>query len=350
MSQFNQNIYIVSGGAQTAVGQNLRISAANTRANIFRISEHSEFEDAKWNPIKTGLAGYLIEYMGNSERMLSLGKNAFKESLSPLTDCALDQAELPVYIGLPQDRPGLDQSLTSQIENTLNKEFKLSLPYRFNFIQQGHAGAITGLESSLKAFEENKTSLALVGGIDSYIDTDTVTWLEKQKLLKCCGRKGLIPGEAAGFCLLATEEAAQKYNLTKLARLVSVGTAEEQNDFFSGHISYGEALSSSIFECLEALGEGQKVNQIYSTLNGVPFDSNEYGYTLLKLGEQLEDPGHTKFLSQHWGDIGAASIPVFMGVATTLKSQRRAKGPLTLFFTSSLGSNRGAVLIELLKI
>jgi 3-oxoacyl-[acyl-carrier-protein] synthase I len=64
------------------------------------------------------------------------------------------------------------------------------------------------------------------------------------------------------------------------------------------------------------------------------------------LGEYFDDP--TAYLSpaECWGDVGAASGPLFAMLACQAVMRSYAKGPRTLLWTSSEGGQRAVALLE----
>jgi len=176
-----------------------------------------------------------------------------------------------------------------------------------------------------------------------------MNWLEHDiKRLKCSTNKdGFIPGQAAGFCLLSTPDTARRWKLDFMATVLAEAAAEEENPFSSGKLSTGKGLTQSLAQVLKEIPRERQIDQIYSSFNGEGYNAQDFSYAVLNTGSQLGDFGTCIAPHDCWGDIGAASVPVLISLATEAGKKGYAKGALNLIIASSLGSSRGCVLLEL---
>ena len=81
--------------------------------------------------------------------------------------------------------------------------------------------------------------------------------------------------------------------------------------------------------------------------NGEAYRADELGFMLVRLSERFR--GGSDFLAPAdcWGDVGAASVPLFVILAAAAAERGYARGPHYLVWASSEGGERGAALLRL---
>ena len=91
---------------------------------------------------------------------------------------------------------------------------------------------------------------------------------------------------------------------------------------------------------------GQAVTDIICDMNGERYRGEEWGFVCLRLPLQMTNP--TAYISPAdcWGDMGAASGPLFAMLACRASARKYANGPRSLVWASSEGGLRGAMLLE----
>ena len=72
----------------------------------------------------------------------------------------------------------------------------------------------------------------------------------------------------------------------------------------------------------------------------------EWGFVCLRLPSLFDDPTGYHSPADSWGDMGAASIPLFGMLACEAALRGSARGPRTMIWASSERGLRGAVLLE----
>lgn len=339
---------ILHCGNRTPLGTRAGTTASGFRSRFSGIKLSRDFEDDAWQPIRIGEVECLDEGLDHTDQIANLALPALTETLEYFTDPTTKPAEITVITGLSEPRPGLAHDLEQKLTQALDKlstQFRLFL--RFEYISQGHASVITALERS----RDNLTRqpFCIVGGVDSYLDADTLEWLEKDvKRLKCSSNQdGFIPGQAAGYCLLANKEAVLRQRLYPLATILDYTIGEEKNDFASGNHSTGLALAASIRKVLESLPPDTPIDQQYATLNGESYYAQEFAYCLLNTADKLGTFNSCIAPFSNFGDLGAASVPTLINLATQAGKKGYAKGPFNLITAASLGKSRGCVLLKL---
>ncbi|NMO23275.1 hypothetical protein HPC49_50710 [Pyxidicoccus fallax] len=342
---------IIGVGARAAVGVRAPHVAAAVRAGICRYVEHPFMIDKVGQPMKVARDGLLPPGMGGLERFLALAESVLVEVLEPLAARAEASWSLPVLLGLPEPRPGLPPALGERLVHWLQKECSLPFhPTSIELLPHGNAAGLMALERGWQLIQAGRAEWCLVGGVDSFLEAETLEWLDARGLLKSSvNRSGFTPAEGAGFCLLASTRRARDLGREPGAWVLSAASRKEEHPFGSEGINVGRGLSEAIAGATHVLGEPptRLADTVYCDLNGESHRSEEFSYALLRCQQSFAD--HTDFETpaDRWGDVGAATGPLLAALAVASGRRRYARGPRPLLWASSYGGARSAVLLHL---
>jgi 3-oxoacyl-[acyl-carrier-protein] synthase-1 len=205
------------------------------------------------------------------------------------------------------------------------------------------------IEEACRMIQTGKADFCIAGGVDSYLDPDTIEWLDhEEQLMSGENRSAFPPGEASGFCLLTSNQLAQRYNLPILASIVSITTAHEENRIKTETICIGEGLSAAFRKVCAGLKlPEEKISTIYCDMNGERYRNEEFVFTALRMQSAFIDVHDFIHPADCWGDVGAASGPLFAALAIISAQRGYAKGSRTLLWTSSEGGERSAAILHL---
>ena len=89
----------------------------------------------------------------------------------------------------------------------------------------------------------------------------------------------------------------------------------------------------------------EAVDTIYCDINGERYRSEEWGFVCMRLPTIARDFGY-ELSADSWGDLGAASGPVFCNLALQAWARGYARGPRALVWCGSESGLRGAVVLE----
>ena len=88
----------------------------------------------------------------------------------------------------------------------------------------GRAGGLVAIGRAADLIRTGAAPFALAGGVDTYRDLYVLGTLDMEKRVKSAVHlDGFIPGEGAGFVLLASESAAERAKLVPLVARLHVG-------------------------------------------------------------------------------------------------------------------------------
>lgn len=330
-------------GARTPVGKTAFASAAAVRAAISMFNDHPYMIDKAGDPMVVAMDAFLPADMGGPGRFLELGLSAAEEAFEVLSG-KKGRPQPVILIGLPRQRVGLPADLDLEIVRGFQERFPEAC---VEVVQCDHSGGMMAIEEGWRRIGNGAASLCLVGGVDSYLEPEALEWLDAEDQLHSQTNSwGFIPGEGAGFCLLCSERTAHQYSLPVLGEILAAATAKETNLIKTESVCLGEGLTDALRKAATGLPPGSRIDNTICDLNGEPYRGNEWGYTLVRVGEHFVDPTDFMTPADCWGDVGAASGPLFVVLAVVSGLKGYANGSHTLIFTSAETGERSAALIR----
>ena len=331
-SSFDE-IVITGFGARTSLGSATMTMPA-VEAGLNRFREHPYMIDKTGEPIITAMASYLDPGLDLPGRWQALAGGALK-------DLALGASSLPrtCFLGLPELRPGVENTLVEEISAWLTQSWGITRVVPFN---QGHAAGVGALHGARTHLNDHKGPV-LVGGLDSYLSPETLEWLDETDRLKTAQHPfGFIPGEAAAFCVVDSGIPGD----THPSRIRQLALSQEEKLIYTDAVCTGEGLSQSFRQSLSQLGEGLQVSQLIGDLNGVPYRADEFGFATMRNAEKISPAMNLFTPADCWGDVGAASSLLFLGLVMRVGSPPPGRHRFHLCWTSSEGGARGSVLVD----
>jgi 3-oxoacyl-[acyl-carrier-protein] synthase-1 len=342
------SVDIVGVGARTPVGLLAAPAAAAIRAGIVRFGEHPYMIDRAGDPVTGAFDPLLEPNVVGAQRMVALAETALREVCESVAN-ASSRLRLPLYVGLPEPRPGFTSEDVGAVQSGLAGVDGLPIQLsEVHVIPEGHAAGLSALAAATQLIQSGAMDACLVGGVDSYFQPDTLEWLDgNRQLVGAISRSGFVPGEGAGFCLIMADTAWRRLGLSPLATVASVALGKETKLIKTSDICLGEGLTATIRDALKhVLARGESINTIICDMNSERYRGEEWGFVCLRLPLCFDDP--TGYLSPAdcWGDMGAASGPLFAVLACHAAARGSAKGPRTMLWASSEGGLRGAAVLE----
>ena len=282
-----------------------------------------------------------------AERFSRLAGPAMTEALSPLAEYGISTQSVHTLIGTPDPRPGLPAGIEDSLRRLTASATKSSDGHRVTFLPNGNAAGLLAMKEARTILQRGRSHFCLVGGVDSYMSADSLEWMDEQGILKSsANRNGFPPGEAAGFCLLTTGATALKFGLPVLGWLETVGVAREESPIRTKTICVGRGLSQAIQQATAPLRlPEERIDDSICDLNGEPYRSEEFALTVLRTQKAFVDFARFVTPTDCWGDVGAASGPLFANLAVAAAIRGYAKGPRTLIWASSERGDRAAAVV-----
>jgi len=338
---------MIGSGANTAVGLTAPETAAAVRAGIPAMAFHPFMIDKAGAPMTVCANPSLPIDLAGLERLVQLAGVAATEALEPLSAAVDRLPELSMFLAVPEDRPGRPPRLEHTIAEQIAAAAK---PLRIAGAAchaSGHAGGLLCMEQALLSIQSGRSHLCLVGGVDSYLAAETLEWLDTLDQLHSENTIwGFCPGEAAGFCVLASQDLAQELGIAPDLELVAAASALEPSPIKTETVCIGQGLSEVFRKSLRHLPDGCRIDQIICDMNGEPYRADEYGFAVLRTTDAFADDADCKTPADCWGDVGAASGPLFAMLAGAAAANGYGAGPSTFLWASSESGLRGAALVR----
>jgi len=333
-----ERVQVLAFGARTAVGLRAESSAAAARAGIIRLREHPFLVDSMGEPVVLGLDESLDPSLFGVGRMVELAKGALGEIAEKI---ARPTPGVPLLVGLPEKRPGWGEEDGRRFCEELSASFP---PWHVQPLFHGHAAALEGIRQAVEKIRTGEWPLCIVGGVESYLEPRTLSWLEENRQLIAAGvRSGFHPGEAAGFVVLASAEASRTLAVPTSAEIRRAESARETKLIKSDAVNLGEGLAAAISTTTAELRLPEEaIDSVYCDINGERFRSEEWGFAVLRVPHPFKDPAGYRAPANCWGDVGAATGALLVMLACW----RGGAGRRGLVWASSEGGLRSAVLLE----
>lgn len=337
-------------GAATPVGRSALAAAAAIRAGITAHGDHPFMVDSEGEPMRVAQCAWMAAEALIDKRLIALLTDAVHDAATPLVAA---QAVGPkrgavLLVNVPPLREGLPPKLDQLVHQALLQAFP-NVFACIEVIQAGHAGGFVALRSAQRVLAAGAPA-AIVAGVDSFVQPETLEWLEETDQLHGAGPRnnawGFVPGEGAGAVLMMTRGEAKRIGLTPFARIVGVGVGQESELIRSGSVCLGKGLTAAFEGAFGSLPEGVVVTDVYCDMNGEPYRADEYGFTVTRLRERFVSASDFIAPADCWGDVGAASAPLALMLASIAMQKGYAAGPLALVWGSSDAGERGAAVLE----
>jgi 3-oxoacyl-[acyl-carrier-protein] synthase-1 len=339
-------------GAVTSVGLSAPTTATAVRAGVTGFGEHPFMLDRAGQRLIVARCPHLGGEIRGPDRLCALAVPAAREALAVLGDKLRNLPPVLAIVGLPPSRPGGSEQFGQAVAEALAAALRTDCPIAdVEIIATGHCAGLMALEKATRTIRDGKAEFCLVGGVDSYLEPQTLEWLEECDQIHGAGIHnnawGFIPGEAAGFCLLASPSALKEHRLQVGCEVLAVATTRENNLIKTDSVCLGQGLTEAFRQVFSALPSPLlKIDQIICDMNGEPYRADEFGFTIARTSERFVAAGQFLAPADCWGDVGAASGPLFLMLASAAAGKGHGKGPLTLGWTSSESGERSAVLIK----
>jgi 3-oxoacyl-[acyl-carrier-protein] synthase-1 len=337
---------IVGVGMMTAVGLTAPETAASVRAATMRFTETS-IRDRGFDPITLaevpddGLPP-LVDAVDRQRgltareiRMLRLGTMPLIEALAALPR---GQRAPGLALALPEMQPGRRVDGTSFLQlfaAQTDSRFDMS---RSAAVDEGRAGALIAIARAAQAIRSGQATFILAGAIDTYRDLYVLGTLDLEQRVKSkLNHDGFIPGEGAGFLLLASGEAAIQAGLKPLARLTRAALDEEHGHMYSETVYRGEGLARTLAQLFSSGDVQAPVAEVFSSMNGESHWAKEWGVGYIRNRSAFLEDVAIQHPADCFGDTGSACGPLLVGLAALGMRDGYRRSPSLVYCSSDRG-------------
>ena len=367
-------------GMTTPLGDGLDASCAALRAGLARFREMPwiALEDREKKPIVPVGALAFEEGLTGLGRFTRLAANALRDLFQSAGTPADSLAAAGLYVALPAPgRAGVDPRTHAELGAQLHEWLDLRPARTMKLFPSGHAGFVEALLAAARDLAAKRVPRAIVGGVDSLVDPETVRWLHGARRIKAGDRPvGLFPGEGAAFALIELGAGPPSgRGAPPGVTILGPSIATESATFDRDVPCTAAALSEAILRTRGALADGgDGLGLVVSDMNGEPYRSEEMGYAITRALSSAMGPNAgaggagagpnagaggaggagaaAKGRFRLWhaadaiGDTGAAAPAIGLGMAARALLRGYARTDTALVLASSDGGLRGSFAVQ----
>jgi 3-oxoacyl-[acyl-carrier-protein] synthase-1 len=347
-------LYIAGIGMVTPVGANTAMTAAAVKAGVSGYQASGYFTRKTRQPIT--MTGVPLEVFMSMQVEIDEGSyysaqydHIIKMAILALREAVSRQSikkPVPLILAIPETHPNVSYiKPEALIKNLINQK---DLPLHADLVRcidTGRAAGIEGLELARHYLYQQKADYVLLGGSDSHWVYPRLGELDKaDRVLAPDSMDGFAPGEGAGFLLLTRHPERAMTQDGHIIAIARPGVSQEPGHLFSDQTYRGDGLDQAFKQALsDHTGDG--IHTVYSSMNGEHHWAKEYGVAYTRNQASFLDPVKVAHPADCYGDLGAATGPVLIGLAAD--SLWKQPGLAThLVYSSSDGAWRAAVRVE----
>ena len=328
---------VLETAACTAVGLTAPSAAAAVRCSISGFAEYAFANDLTSKPAIVSSPPGVAAITDPAEAMTEM-------SIAVLAQLS-NVESMPIVLALPEDRPGLGPDLTARVTEALAARFpscRITLAGG-----KGHAGVGVALQRATSFLDRNPGLVVAVVGVDSYLHRDTIGWLDTNRQLHATYNAwGFIPGAAAGACLLCHPKLARTRSAPPLGVIEAFSVDREEVPIKTDGVCLGRAMTRIVSVLLEGQSEGAVFDMLHCDQNGEAYRADELGFMLARLARRFHDTSDFSTPADCWGDVGAASLPLYIALATEAAARDYSKGPVSLLLAGSESGLRAGIRLR----
>jgi 3-oxoacyl-[acyl-carrier-protein] synthase-1 len=348
------NDVVIAGiGMMTAVGVSAAETAASVRTGTARFVETS-LVDKHLRPftladVPEDALPELAEELRGVIGLSSRERRMLRLASRPLQECLSSLGQRRISIGLclalpemetsrPLDRQGFLTHLSAQTGGTFD-------PRASDSSHRGRAGGFVAIGQAVLTIKSGRAEFVIAGGVDTYRDLYVLATLdEEQRVKSSANLDGFIPGEGAGFLLLCHERAAATHQLPVLGRVTSIASGFESGHLYSTEPYRGDGLAATFQQLVSQGIVDAPIADVYSSMTGESHWAKEWGVAFLRSKAAFQDDARVYHPADCFGETGAASGPLTVGLAALGIRGRYHRSP-TLAYGSSDRGPRAAVIV-----
>ncbi|MFY2561073.1 TIGR02270 family protein [Corallococcus terminator] len=262
-----------------------------------------------------------------------------------------ERAELEQASGArpPADQPTRADGVRHAMETSLARRLLEATPVpggvqHVELFFEDAPGLHGALQWARQALLSGKVDRCLVGGIDSWVEPESVGALEMLRMVKTPDRAvGLVPGEGAAFLQVETTLAARRRGAQVHAHIDAMAQAREP----TSAVATGEALSRALSQVLaQRGGEQGEVGLVIGHLTGAAARARDWGSALVRLDVPAVRRAPDWHPALHFGETGAATGVLSLCMAARAFARGYAPSPAILVWLWAETGTRAALSIR----
>jgi 3-oxoacyl-[acyl-carrier-protein] synthase-1 len=302
------------------------------------------YHDNQGEPIVGATVPGMAVFSRHAPRLVEMLAKSLAHLLKSQTALAWDR--VPLLVGLAEpDRPGTEANLAelvvAQVQQALGIRFH---PMHSRAYASGHTAAFDALAAARQLLHDSSIPGCLVCGVDSFVQENTLLWLESNFRLKTrANRDGVIPGEAAASALLQ-----KRPSPGTTTEIVGLGFGKEKAHILSETPLLGLGLAEAVRTALAEASLG--MHEIDCRLSDVTGELYGFKELLLVDGRLMRVVRKREQPLWHWaeaiGDCGAAAGVAHLVLAHEAFRKGYAPGERMICMASAVPGDRAAAVLR----
>ena len=333
---------VVASGMVTPVGYHSAASCAAIRVGLDNFREIPFLFDGA---LIRGAAVDAPDDLGGISKLAWMAVEAINQCVPSAQPEAHGDIALALCVA-EASRPGrparLDERFFANVCSGVEQPARLG-PHR-RFVQTGSLGGIEALQWADQVLSQGLANHCIVAGVDSYLSAPTLqSYYERRRLLTEKNTDGFIPGEAGTAVLVSRASVAPV-----VVQCMGVGWGVEKATQDSDLPLRGDGLAQAYREAFKDAGCGfPTVDYRMADISGDQYAFKEAALAVLRTLRVKKDPFYLWHPADCIGRVGAASVPLILGIALAAARRSYAPGPGALcHFTEDSGTRAATILRE----
>jgi 3-oxoacyl-[acyl-carrier-protein] synthase I len=241
-----------------------------------------------------------------------------------------------------EDRPGRLAPDGARLLARIAEIAEVASPVRSRTVAHGRPSGHVALDRARKLLAEGEAPCVMIAGVDSYLTAPTVAhYLNENRLLTPDNPNGFIPGEAAAAIICACPGQGR-------LRLFGLGLAREPAYIYNPEDLplRGDGMTSAYRAALDETGIAMnRLGYRIADLIGKQYWFKQSALASLRLVRGAHDFQDLWSPGESLGNVGAAAVPLMIGMAWTAAAKGYAAGnPVLIEASNDIGACAAAVL------
>jgi len=349
----NAPVLISHVGAVTSMGLSAFETAFVYRAQGTGLRLSALVDPETGEALLVGGVPTLDPTLVGAERVVELGKLALDDLWADGAS-ALSGRRLHLWLCLDEWLTERDeQGVVPSVE--VSRLLRIHARGRFGEHLQVHVCALGAaspgriLDDALGELERGECEGVILGGVHSDQCPARIAQLSQQKRLYSSDNSdGVLPGEAAGFVTLLEATGARRMGVSARAQLIALGTGYDKARPDNHESAFQAAgLTLAVRRATEELrAHGQRAGWQFNDLACEGYRLSEWISVMTRTQAVWEEPQVSEAPAQRLGNLGAATVPVQLALATEAWRRGYAPHARVLCFAGSDDGFRVALRVE----
>jgi 3-oxoacyl-[acyl-carrier-protein] synthase-1 len=332
------SLAILGCGMSTAVGLTGPASAAAIRARIDGFTE-TRFM-APGGAWQVGAEVPLEEPWRGLPRLARLVAGPIGECLELAAGHAPSTIPLLLCVAEP-DRPGRMAGQSRELRPLVEELLGTGFHPASRLIPMGRVGGAVAIREASRLLNDERHGRVIIAGVDSWLTAGTVRAMaERRRLLGPKNANGFVPGEAGAALLVGPDDGTSGLAVQALGLAVEPVTVESEEPL------RGLGMTQAWRAALAAAGiELRAVGYRIGALSGEQYFFKEAALATARLLRDTHDFIDLLHPSDCIGEVGAAILPLILGLALRAHEEGWAPGDPVLAFAANDDGRRAALIL-----